>query len=232
MGQLFRSLGVSVGPIQAHMSPEQRRPAYGAEITNDTNNEFGFDHLRDNMAMRAEDQVQRGHYYAIVDEVDSILIDEARTPLIISGPSILAHDDQYAKFRPQVETLFHTQERLCNRFLGEAEALIGQLHPEDGSNAKDGQALEREIGLLLYRVKLGQPKSEGLMKLLEDPENLRLMNQAELQLHADQKKTELYAEKEELFFAIDEKSHEADLTEKGRNYMSPKDPDAFMLPDL
>jgi len=107
-----------------------------------------------------------------------------------------------------------------------------KLHPEDGSNVQDGQALEREIGLLLYRVKLGQPKSPGLLKLLEDPENLRLMNQAELQLHADQKKIELYAEKEQLFFAIDEKSHEADLTEKGRNYLSPKDPDAFMLPDL
>ncbi len=89
---------------------------------------------------------------------------------------------------------------------------------------QDGAALEREIGLLLYRVKLGEPKSAGLLKLLENPENLRLMNQAELQLHADQKKVELYAEKEELFFAIDEKSHEADLTEKGRNYLSPKDP--------
>jgi len=92
--------------------------------------------------------------------------------------------------------------------------------------------LEREIGLLLYRVKLGQPRSEGLMKLLEDPDNLRLMNRAELELHADQKKTELYAQKEELFFAIEEKSHEADLTEKGRNFLSPKDPDAFVLPDL
>ena len=93
-------------------------------------------------------------------------------------------------------------------------------------------ALEREIGLLLYRVKIGQPRSEGLMKMLENPENVRLMNQAELQLHADQKKVELYAEKEQLFFAMDEKSHEADLTEKGRNHLSPKDPDAFMLPDL
>src|SRR2546428_736738 len=106
------------------------------------------------------------------------------------------------------------------------------MHPEDGSNVQNGEATEREIGMLLYRVKLGQPKSEGLLRLLEDPENLRLMNQGELQLHADQKKVELYAQKEELFFAIDEKSHEADLTEKGRNFLSPKDPDAFMLPDL
>ncbi|HSU55792.1 MAG TPA: SEC-C metal-binding domain-containing protein [Candidatus Dormibacteraeota bacterium] len=161
-----------------------------------------------------------------------MLIDEARTPLIISGPAVVTHDEQYAKFRPQVEAIFHTQERLCNRFLSEADEMLKKLHPEDGSNANDGQALEREIGLLLYRVKVGQPKSEGLLKLLEEPENLRLMNQAELQLHADQKKVELYAQKEQLFFAIDEKSHEADLTEKGRNYLSPQDPDAFMLPDL
>src|SRR5256712_5888966 len=106
------------------------------------------------------------------------------------------------------------------------------MHPEDGSNVQNGEAVEKELGLLLYRAKLGQPKSPGLMKLLENPENGRLMNQAELQLHADQKKVELYAEKEQLLFAIDEKSHEADLTEKGRNFLSPKDPDAFMLPDL
>jgi preprotein translocase subunit SecA len=210
-----------------------RREQYGCDITYGTNAEFGFDYLRDNgMAARKEEQVQRGHYYAIVDEVDSILIDEARTPLIISGPAVVTYDEQYATFKPQVESLFSVQERLCQRFLTEAEGLLGKLHPEDGSNVQDGQGLEREIGLLLYRVKLGQPKSEGLLKLLENPENLRLMNQAELQLHADQKKVELYAEKEQLFFAIDEKSHEADLTEKGRNYLSPKDPDAFMLPDL
>src|SRR5204863_1696123 len=119
-----------------------------------------------------------------------------------------------------------------NRFLSEASDLMAKLRPGDGANVQDGQALEREIGLLLYRVKIGQPKSEGLLKILEDPENVRLMNQAELQLHADQKKVELYAEKEQLLFAIDEKSHEADLTEKGRNFLSPKDPDAFMLPDL
>src|SRR5207249_3536172 len=140
-----------------------------------------------------EDQVQRGHYYAIVDEVDSILIDEARTPLIISGPAMVTFDEQYAQFRPQVEALVHTQERLCSRLLSEAEEMMKNLHPEDGSNVQNGELTQREIGLLLYRVKLGQPKSEGLLKLLEDPENLKLMNQAELQLHADQKKVELYA---------------------------------------
>src|SRR5262252_581394 len=233
MGAVYKFLGLTVGCILHDQSPSVRREQYNCDITYGTNAEFGFDYLRDNgMAVRKEDQVQRGHYFAIVDEVDSILIDEARTPLIISGPAVVTHDAQYAEFRPQVESLFHTQERLCNRFLSEAEGLIRKLHPEDGSNVQNGEATEREIGMLLYRVKLGQPKSEGLLRLLEDPENLRLMNQAELQLHADQKKVELYAEKEELFFAIDEKSHEADLTEKGRNFLSPKDPDAFMLPDL
>src|SRR6267378_2810518 len=233
MGAVYQYLGLTVGCILHDQEPSVRREQYNCDITYGTNAEFGFDYLRDNgMATRKEEQVQRGHYYAIVDEVDSILIDEARTPLIISGPSIVTHDEQYGQFRAQVESLFHTQERLCNRFLSEAEELLKKLNPEDGSTIENAEAIEREAGLLLYRVKLGQPKSEGLLKLLENPENLRLMNQAELQLHADQKKVDLYAQKEELFFAIDEKSHEADLTEKGRTYLSPQDPDAFMLPDL
>ncbi len=233
MGAVYKFLGLTVGCILHDQPPPVRRDQYTCDITYGTNAEFGFDYLRDNgMAERKEYQVQRGHYYAIVDEVDSILIDEARTPLIISGPAVVTYDEQYANFKPQVEALFRVQERLCNRYLSEAEQLLKKVHPEDGSNAQDGEATEQEIGRLLYRVKLGQPKSPGLMKLLENPENLKLMNQAELRLHADQKKVELYAEKEELFFAIDEKSHEADLTEKGRNYLSPQDPDAFMLPDL
>jgi len=233
MGAVYKFLGLTVGCIRHDQPPRVRREQYNCDITYGTNAEFGFDYLRDNgMATRKEEQVQRGHYFAIVDEVDSILIDEARTPLIISGPAVITYDEQYANFRPQVEGLFHVQERLCNRFLSEAEALIRKLHPEDGSNPQNREALEREAGMLLFRVKSGQPKSEGLMKVLEEPENLRLMNQAELQLHADQKKIEMYKEKEELFFAIDEKGHEADLTEKGRNHLSPQDPDAFMLPDL
>src|SRR5262245_9513789 len=170
------------------------------------------------MASRAEEQVQRGHYFAIVDEVDSILIDEARVPLIISGPAVMSSDHGiYDKFKPQVESLFHAQERLANRFLREAEDLLKKLRPEDGSAPSASDELEREIGLLLYRLKLGTPRSEGLMRFLENPEHLKLMNRAELQLHADQSKKELYAQKEELFFAIEEKGHEADLTEKGRN---------------
>src|SRR5579883_32292 len=233
MGAVYKFLGLSVGCILHDQSPSVRREQYNCDITYGTIAEFGFDYLRDNgMASRKEEQVQRGHYFAIVDEVDSILIDEARTPLIISGPAVVTYDEQYGNFKLQVEGLFHVQDRLCARFLSEAEALMKKLHPEDGSSVQNASELEREIGLLLYRVKLGQPKSEGLLKLLENPENQRLMNAAELQLHADQKKVELYAEKEQLFFAMDEKSHEADLTEKGRNHLSPKDPDAFMLPDL
>src|SRR5229473_3278935 len=228
------ALPISVGCILHDQEPSLRREQYNCDITYGTNAEFGFDYLRDNgMATRLEDQVQRGHYFAILDEVDSILIDEARVPLIISGPAVIAADsNEYDKYKPVVESLVRAQEKLCARFLSEAEELLKRLRPADGSNAPEPDLLEREIGLLLYKVKMGQPRSEGLLKLLEEPENLRLMNKAELELHVDQSKKDLYAQKEELFFAMDEKSHEADLTEKGRNFLSPQDPDAFVLPDL
>jgi preprotein translocase subunit SecA len=234
MGVVYKFLGLSVGCILHDQSPNERREQYNCDITYGTNAEFGFDYLRDNgMATRAEEQVQRGHYFAIVDEVDSILIDEARTPLIISGPSVVASDtNEYDKHKPAVDNLVRTQEKLCNRFLSDSESLLKKLKPEDGSNPTNPDAIEREVGLLLYKVKTGNPRSEGLMRILEDPENLRRMTKAELELHADQSKKDLYAQKEELFFAIDEKSHDADLTEKGRNFLSPKDPDAFVLPDL
>ncbi|HEX5400302.1 MAG TPA: preprotein translocase subunit SecA, partial [Verrucomicrobiae bacterium] len=233
MGAIYKFLGLTVGVILHDQPPRVRREQYHCDITYGTNAEFGFDYLRDNgMAMRKEEQVQRGHFYAIVDEVDSILIDEARTPLIISGPSMHTFDEQYPQWKPVVESLVRAQQQLCNRFLSEAEQLIKKLNPTDGSNVTNAADLERQIGLLLFRVKTGQPKSENLMKILENPENAKLMNQAELDLHRDQKKVELYREKEELLFAIDEKSHEADLTEKGRNFISPQDPEAFVLPDL
>ncbi len=233
MGSIYKFLGLTVGVILHDQPPKLRREQYACDITYGTNSEFGFDYLRDNgMAIRKEDQVQRGHYFAIVDEVDSILIDEARVPLIISGPSMHTFDEQYAQWKPTVENLVRAQQQLCNRFLKEAEELIKKLNPTDGSNVTNAAELEHQIGLLLFRVKTGQPKSEGLMKILENPENAGLMNRAELELHKDQKKVDLYREKEELIFAMDEKSHEADLTEKGRNFISPQDPDAFVLPDL
>src|SRR5262245_21099453 len=233
MGAVYKFLGLTVGCILHDQPPSVRREQYNCDITYGTNAEFGFEYMRDNgMATTREEQGHRGHYFANVDEVDSILIDEARTPLIISGPAVVNVDNQYDKFKPQVEALVRAQEKLCHRFLSEAEGLIRKLRPPDGSEPVNPQALDREIGLLLYRVKMGQPRSEGLLKLLEDADSLRLMNKAELELHADQSKKELYAQKEELFFAMDEKSHDADLTEKGRNFLSPRDPDAFVLPDL
>jgi preprotein translocase subunit SecA len=233
MGAVYKFLGLTVGCILHDQPPSVRREQYYCDIAYGTNAEFGFDYLRDNgMATRQEDQVQRGHYFAIVDEVDSILIDEARTPLIISGPAVVKVDNQYDQFKPAIESIVHAQEKLCARFLSEAEALIRKLHPEEGPEPEHPEEIQREIGLLLYKVKLGSPRSAAFHKLLEDPENIRFMNKAELELHADQTKKLLYAEKEELLYAIDEKSHDADLTEKGRNFLRPSDPDAFVLPDL
>ncbi|HVU08398.1 MAG TPA: preprotein translocase subunit SecA [Verrucomicrobiae bacterium] len=237
MGAIYKFLGLTVGVILHDQPPHVRREQYTSDITYGTNAEFGFDYLRDNgMAQKKEHQVQRGHYFAIVDEVDSILIDEARTPLIISGPSMHTFDEQYAQWKPTVESLVRAQQQLCGRFLKEAEDLIRKLNSKESDHPlaeKQSPAeIEHQLGLLLFRVKTGQPKSEALMKILENPEYAGLMNRAELELHKDQKKVDLYREKEELLFAIDEKSHDADLTEKGRNFISPKDPEAFVLPDL
>src|SRR5437867_1413893 len=162
MGAVYRFLGLTVGCILHDQDPETRRQQYNCDITYGTNAEFGFDYLRDNgMATTKEEQVQRGHYYAIVDEVDSILIDEARTPLIISGPAVVGSDsNEYDKYKPQVESLFHTQAQLCNRFLKEAEELLKKLRPEDGSNAPEAGNLAQETGLLLYRCKLATPRAD------------------------------------------------------------------------
>ena len=234
MGHLYRYLGLTVGCILHDQSPDVRRAMYACDITYGTNAEFGFDYLRDNgMATRREEQVQRGHYFAIVDEVDSILIDEARTPLIISGPAVVSIEGKFHEFRPVVERIVATQRDLCQRFLREAEPLLAQARPTDGSNPpKNADELEYQAGLLLYRVKLGQPRADGLRRLFEEPRNQQLVQRIEGLLLADQSKKELYAQKEQLFFAIEEKSHEADLTEKGRGFISPENPDAFMLPDL
>src|SRR4026208_489242 len=133
MGRIYRFLGMSVGVIQHDLNDQERQVAYASDITYGTNNEFGSDYLRDNMKFDLAQYVQRGHYFAIVDEVDSILIDEARTPLIISGPSVVASDtNEYVKHKPAVENLVRTQEKLCSRYLSEAEALLKKLSPEDG----------------------------------------------------------------------------------------------------
>src|SRR5215469_3397057 len=139
MGAVYKFLGLTVGCILHDQPPPVRREQYFCDITYGTNAEFGFDYLRDNgMAIRKEDQVQRGHHFAIVDEVDSILIDEARTPLIISGPSLHTYDEQYAQWKPTVESLVRAQDKLCGRFLSEADSLMKKLNPADGSNVRDG----------------------------------------------------------------------------------------------
>ena len=219
MGELYRFLGLTCGCIQHDQPPEVRREQYAMDITYGTNSEFGFDYLRDNgMATTREQQVQRGYNYAIVDEVDSILIDEARTPLIISGPATVS-THQYDKWKPLVEQLVRKQNMLCNRLASEAKELFEQGKMEEG-------------GLALFKVKLGQPRNKPLLRMMEDPEKRRAMDKAELQFYQDSRKEELFALKEELFYTIDEKSNETDLSEQGRSFMNPDDPDAFVLPDL
>ena len=219
MGQLYRFLGLTVGCIQHDQSPDLRREQYAMDITYGTNSEFGFDYLRDNgMATTREQQVQRGYHYAIVDEVDSILIDEARTPLIISGPATIS-THQYDKWKPLVEQLVRKQNMLCNRLSSEAKESFEQGEVEAG-------------GLQMFKVKLGQPRNKQLLRMMEDPEKRRAIDKAELQFYQDSRKEELFALKEELFFTIDEKSQEADLSEQGRAFMNPDDPNAFVLPDL
>jgi preprotein translocase subunit SecA len=219
MGQVFKFLGLSVGCIQNQMGSEERRAEYGKDITYGTNSEFGFDYLRDNgMAWRPEDLVQRGYHYAIIDEIDSILIDEARTPLIISGPAPVS-SHQYFELKPRVERLVRRQQELCNRLIQEARKAI-----ED----KDEElAMQR-----LYQVNHGMPKHKQLMHLLEEPAIRRLLEKVEGMMLTDMHKEEGRALREDLFFMIDEKGHDATLTEKGCEEMSPADPEAYVLPDL
>ena len=219
MGYLLRYLGLTVGTIQHDQSPQERRAQYACDVTYGTNAEFGFDYLRDNgLAQSVEEQVQRGYWFAIVDEVDSVLIDEARTPLIISGP-VTVDTHQYDKFKPFVEKLVRQQGTLLNQIAGEAKV---QAEKKDWEN----------LGRSLFKLKLGQPRHRALMRMSEEPEYRRTLEKEELSHYADPQKKTLYALKEELYYSIDEKSHEADLTEMGRKYLDPNDPDAFVLPDL
>ena len=219
MGSLFRYLGLSVGCIQNQMAPWDRREQYACDITYGTNAEFGFDYLRDNgMATSREDQVQHGHYFAIIDEVDSILIDEARTPLIISGPTAQS-THQFDKYRASIDALVKKQTQLCNDLAAEAKKLAD-------AGDMDG------AGRLLFKIKLGQPRNRMLMRFMEEPENRRLIEKSELSFYQDAQKKELFELKEELYFVIDEKGNDADLMEMGREFLSPGDPESFTLPDL
>lgn len=221
-GYLYKFLGLTVGCIQNQMDSEERKEAYGCNITYGTSSEFGFDYLRDNgMATSAEDQVQRDHYFCIVDEVDSILIDEARTPLIISGPVEDEREAPFLELKGIVAQLVQLQAKLCNRLASEASEGFEQ----------GGEALEKALPKLL-QVKMGMPKNRLLFKLMENGAFRTRFEKYELEMNADYNRTKLYDLKEELYFSIDEKQHQSDLSEKGRNTLSPNNPDAFLLPDL
>ncbi|HTM57010.1 MAG TPA: preprotein translocase subunit SecA [Candidatus Udaeobacter sp.] len=217
MGEIYKFLGLTVGCIQNQMDPPARRLMYECDITYGTNNEFGFDYLRDNMSVRPEHRVQRGFTYAIVDEVDSVLIDEARTPLIISGP--VEHSDQaFDELKPLVERLVKAQTSWVSTTLSEAEALLKDSPKED------------EAGIKLLQVQRAAPKHKRFTKLLSDQPGLKkLITHTELEYLRDKRLHEL---DEDLLYSIDEKAKNVDMLEKGRELLSPQDPERFVVPDL
>lgn len=223
MGEIFRFHGLTVGCILNTMDPEDRIKQYNCDITYGTNNEFGFDYLRDNMASSKEYCVQRGHNFAIVDEVDSVLIDEARTPLIISGPVDKA-EHKYDEMKPRVERLFRKQANLVASIVKEAEQLLQSNDPKDREKA----------GILLLRAHRGFPKNKSLMKLLAEPEYKKLLQQTELEFLRENSKRMPEID-EELYYAIEERQNQIDLTEKGREELavgSKEGKDFFVIPDL
>ncbi|WAC07369.1 MAG: preprotein translocase subunit SecA [Thermodesulfobacteriota bacterium] len=215
MGKIYEYLGITVDVIYHDLETTSRRKAYQADITYGTNTEFGFDYLRDNMAHSLEDQVQRKHYYAIVDEVDSILIDEARTPLIISGP-VEHSSNRYAEMKPLVQRLVNAQTTLVNKLIKEAEDLLNE-------------GKEYEGGIKLLQAKRASPKNRRLLKIFKEGKYKKLVETVEMDCIRDKKLPEV---DEELYFAIEEKNNVVDLTDKGRHYLSPNDPEMFVLPDL
>jgi preprotein translocase subunit SecA len=219
MGAVYEYLGLTVGCIQNAMPPDERRQQYACDITYGTNSEFGFDYLRDKgMAMRPEEQVQREYHYAIVDEIDSILIDEARTPLIISGAA--PHSThRYGELKPVVSRLVKRQRDLCNRLMQEA-----RRHLENDE--------EEKAQLRLYQVHEGMPKNKQFLHMLEDPAVRKLFEKIDAQMLTDMRKDQARALREELFFTVDEKGHDANLTEKGCEALSPDDPETYVLPDV
>jgi len=222
MGPLYMFHGLSVDCIDKHQpNSAARKAAYDCDITFGTNNEFGFDYLRDNMCSRMSDLVQRKHHYAIVDEVDSVLIDDARTPLIISGPMEKASgDEQFMEYRPYVENLYNKQRSLVTNTLNEAKKLIA------AGNEKDG-------GLLLYRCFKGLPKYQPLIKFLSEPGMKQLMQKTEAYYMQDNER-EMPTVTDELYFVINEVLNSVDMTDKGHDTLasSVSDPNFFVLPDM
>ena len=216
MGEIYRRLGLSVGFILNNMTPEMRRENYSCDITYGTNNEFGFDYLRDNMALQKEDLVQRDHAYAIVDEVDSVLIDEARTPLIISGAVDAPVDTSFKDLCPLIQNLVRQQNTLVGNIVREGEDLM-----------HDGK--DRDAGYKLLQALRGMPKHPKVMKTFQEAGTKKLAYQVESEFMRDKK---LHEVDDDLFFSIEEKSHVIDITEKGRNTLAPDNPDVFVIPDL
>lgn len=218
---LFEFLGLSVDCIDRHEpNSDARKNAYLADITYGTNNEFGFDYLRDNMARSPEDMVQRGHHYAIVDEVDSVLIDDARTPLIISGPTPRGDHHEFDNYKPKVELLVKTQRDYVNTLVADARKLLADKK-------------EDEAGLALFRAYRGLPKTKALIKLLGEQGVKAIMQKTENYYLQDQQK-EMHKADATLYFVIDEKNHNIELSEKGIELMSSssEDKNFFILPDV
>ncbi len=220
MGHLYRYLGLTVGCIQNSMDSEERRAQYACDITYGTNSEFGFDYLRDNgMANRPEQVVQQGHHFAIVDEVDSILIDEARTPLIISGPATVSTSHVYDEINPMVSSIVRVQTSQCNDFVQEAKKA---WEKGETQTVKDR----------FYQVYHSMPKHKQFLHMLEDADLRKLHEDVEMQMLSEMWKEHARELKDELYFTIDERTREVSLTDKGCEKICPSDPKLFVLPDL
>jgi preprotein translocase subunit SecA len=218
MGAIYEFLGMTVGVLDLHEpGSETRREAYRADITYGTNNEFGFDYLRDNMVHTLDRRVQRGHFYAIIDEVDSILIDEARTPLIISGPVSRDTEGIYKEYNPLVQRLYKKQVTIASELIAKAERAL-----EEGN--------EWEAAEALLAVKRGTPKNRRLLKLFaDDPSIQKMVQDAEAAMMREKR---LHEVDEHVLFAMDEKGHNVALSDRGMEDLSPNDPEAFVVPDL
>jgi preprotein translocase subunit SecA len=224
MGHVYKYLGLTVGCIDdTEPGTQERRAAYECDITYGTNNEFGFDYLRDNMVQSLEQRVQRNHVYAIVDEVDSVLIDEARTPLIISGPVGNESDAQYAEHNAAVTRLVKRQSDLVNGLVA-----VGEKAFEAGN--------EDDAAINLYKAQLGGPKNKRLLKVLQETGAKQLVQKMELQHIADRRlpasKQQYRDIENDLLYVLDEKGHTVHLTDAGVDFMSPQAHDEFVLPDL
>jgi preprotein translocase subunit SecA len=221
MGPIYEFHGLTVDCIDKHQpNSQERRKAYNADITFGTNNEFGFDYLRDNMAINPEDLVQRKHHYAIVDEVDSVLIDDARTPLIISGPTAKSDTQQFDELKPKIEKLVGAQKKLVTQILADSKKLIAEGKEEEG-------------GLLLLRAFKGLPKNNALIKFLSEEGNKTLLQKTE-NFYMQNNSKEMPKVTDELYFIIDEKANSIELTDKGIDLISTSVEDAsfFILPDM